>query len=444
MKAKILGLILVVGTLIVSCNNKSESSSLVSSSESSLTHSSEISSSSIDSTTPISNYQYDGVRTKAPYTAYNQDDTVIGVYPSMFSAIHHAAEKGLSTNKVYVKDSNDLVIFKRQAKNMYYMYDGDYYVGTNDSVSALNWADTKSRSYVLDGQGISFVKLGKELMEGSNEPPHYELISGGYNYLFSKQGVMQGGSWIKEGYGYASTYVRLSEATYHPSTDGDGWNAYIFINHSGKYNIDLGLIGNLMDGVVRWRLVRNCSHESHKPTGDNFKVLSSESVTTMTLNENGDYSGADDLFFEVIATVDGWTLNITNLRTNVVSTINEVHPDFHSESTPYFRFLLAASYCPVVGDVWNSRSGAYLKNVVFDHIKIARWNSSNDYSNATFEDFYPGESTMDYGYSQAADCASFEFGTYESAGNYKSGNSYSKGDKYLIFSTYYDGSNEQG
>ena len=332
-------------------------------------------------------------------------------------------------------------IFRRQARNQYYMYDGEYYVGSASSVDALDWAEDKPRSYVLDGQGLSYVKLGKELMEGSREPEHYELHSGGYNYMFSKSGILQGGEWVKQGYGYASVNVRLSEASFMPPQDGNVWNAYIFLNHKGHYNNDLGLIGNLIDGEIVWRLVRNCSHESHKAIGDNFKVLSNEPVTTMTLDENGVYTGADDLHFEIYATVDGWTLNITNLTTEEVFTIDEKHEGMHTDSTQYFRFLLAASYCPVVGNVWDARSGGFLKNVIFDNIKIARWKESNTYDTSDLEDFYPGEDTLDYGFSQGADTASFYYGTHDEDGEYKSGNSYYKGDKYIVFSSYYDGSN---
>lgn len=384
-------------------------------------------------------YEYEGTLTKAPYTAYNADGSEIGEHLYLFDAIREAGLNGKSTNITYVLDDNGLQVFKRQAKNNYHLYDGMHYVGSKSAVESLVWAETRSKSYVLDGQGVGFVKLGMELFEGSDIPEHIELNAGGYNYMFSKQGEMKSGIWEKEGYAYAKTTVRLSEATYQVPKDGQ-WNAYIFINHSGTFNSDLGLIGNLIDGEIKWRLVRNCSHTSHAPNGDGFKVLSDIAVTSMALDENGEYSGADDLEFEVISTVDGWDFTITNLANKQKFYINEHHKGMHEGETGYFRMLLAASLVPVTGNVWNARNGSYLKNVIFEDIKIARYNKDNVYTEEMLEEFYPGEKNVLTGFSYAADTANHIFDTHKEDGKYLSGEPYKKGSKYLSFSSFYDGS----
>lgn len=409
-------------------------------------------------------YMYEGTLTVGPYTVYEPDGTTVCTtfkdntnnkeitkenFETLYLAIHYAGSNSTNSRRLIVKDANGLQIFTRQSKTKYWLFDGEYFVGTKSSSEALEWAKNKSRSYVIDGQGTGYIALGSELMPGTDESQiNWEIFSGGYNYMFSKTGEMQNNTWVKQGYGYFSAYVRLSEATYNPSKDGDGWNAYIFVNGAGGYNSDLGLIGNVINGEVQWRLVRNCSHPDHKDNpaeyGTSFTVLSPTPVTTMKYNSEKDwYDNGDDLHFECFQGVDGWTLNITNLSTGVVSTINEHHKDMHAGNTQYLRFLLAASYCPVRGNVWNARNGGFLKNVIFQDIKIAEWNAQEDYSKSTMEEFYPGSANMSHGFSQAADCANYFFGNYAEAGVLGKGNnqvSFAKGDKYLAFSSYYDGS----
>ena len=47
-----------------------------------------------------------------------------------------------------------------------------------------------------------------------------------------------------------------------------------------------------------------------------FMVWQNYVVTKMTRDENGVYSGADDVFLEAYAHENGWYLCVTNLRTN--------------------------------------------------------------------------------------------------------------------------------
>lgn len=415
----------------------------------------------------IDGYTFEGTRTYAPYTVYNQDGSVYEADSdeeanpnnSLFNAIRLAGEKSLNSNKMYVLDANGVKVFQRQSKSECWCYDGTYLVGSKPRAEALEWCEGRRRSYVIDGQGKAYLGLGIDWYEGSdfsNEIP-LEFISGGYNYLFSKSGEIEADVWHTLGFGYMETYVRLSEATYMPNLDtqnrsGDGWNAYIFINGAGGWTCDLGLIGNLNGNVVQWRLVRNCSHDDHKnnPTdyGPSFTTQVNQApgvagqiqyVTSMTWDEEAKcYNGADDLFFQCWQTVNGWILKITNLNTGIVYTINELHEGMFEEKQQYFRFLLAASYCPVVSNIWNPRCGAYLRNVVFDNVKIARYNETDEYTADMLLDFYPGQN-MIYGFSQASDCSSMVYSTYEADGTYKSGNSYKAGDKYISYSCYYDG-----
>ena len=431
----LLSLCLIVS--LYSCGGNEESSSET---PSSIPHSSVIESSTkVEDDGP---YVYEGTLTVSPYHIYNEDGTEFLVQENMFDAIRKAGENSKSSNKMYVEDATGLKIFQRQSQSKYWCYDGLHYVGTMSSSEALAWGKTRARAYIVDGKGTGYVFLGAKYYEGSdmsNDIP-LELNAGAYNYMFSKAGVMTGGNeWIN-GYGYMECYCRLSEATYTPTQDDGTWNAYIFINGAGGTTSDLGMIGVIRDGKVVWALVRNCSYSSHINSGDSFNVLGWTPITTMEYDsEKGVYCGADDLFFQCWQTVNGWILKITNLRTNEVFTLNEYHEGMFSGKQQYFRFLLAASYCPVVQNVWNARCGASLRNVLFDNIYIARYNPSDTYDKSTFEEFYPGSETMIYGFSQGTDCSSMVYGTYETDGTYASGNSYKAGDKFVSYSCYYDG-----
>lgn len=415
----------------------------------------------------IDGYTFEGTRTVGPYIVYNQDGTryeaKIGEETnpnnSLFNAIRLAANNAVNSNKMYVEDANGLVVFQRQKKSDCWCYDGTYFVGSKPRAEAEEWAKGRKRSYVIDGQGLAFQFLGIDWYEGSDfsNPIPLEFTSGGYNYLFSQHGIIEADVWHTLGFGYMEAYCRLSEATYMPKQDnqnqaGDAWNAYIFINGAAGDTCDLGLIGTMSGSIVSWRLVRNCSHDDHKSNpgdyGPSFTTQVNQApgvdgqiqqVTTMTWDaERKCYAGADDLFFQCWQMTDGWILKITNLRTNEVYTINEIHEGMFAEKQQYMRFLLAASYCPTVMNVWNPRSGGYLRNVVFDGVQIARYNEAEEYTSDLLMPFYP-DSNMSYGFSQAADCSSMVYSTYEADGTYRSGLSYKAGTKYLSFSCYYDG-----
>ena len=413
----------------------------------------------------VDGYTFEGQRTYGPYTVYNEDgsqyvsesDQEANPNDSLFNAIRLASSISSSSNKSYVLDAKGLEIFRRQKQSDCWCFDGTYFAGVKTREEAIEWSAGRKRSYVIDGQGKAYVTAGIVYYEGTDlsqlDPKTLELFSGGYNYMFSTSGKpINSTDWDPLGFGYMETYCRLSEASYMPNLDtqnraGDAWNAYIFINGGAGLSCDLGMIGSLKGNQVVWALVRNCQHSDHKTNepkyGSSFTVLSWNPVTTMTWDEEaGCYNGADDLFFQCWQGVDGWLFRITNLRTNQVFEIDERHEGMFAGSEQYLRFLLAASYCPVVPDVWNARCGAFLRNVVFDGNKIARYVASEfayekDFSNSLL-DFYPGEN-MIYGYSQASDCASMIYATREADGTYKSGNAYHEGDKYISYSCYYDG-----
>lgn len=439
---KLITLLLLLGfsSSLVACNTNDESSSNLQSQP----ISEEISSNnSSDINIENGEYAYEGTLTIAPYKVYNEDGSEDSTHEYMFDAIRTAGSKSTSSNKMYVKDGNDLQIFKRQSNNDYWCYDGMHFVGSKPSTKALEWGKNKERCYIVNGRGTGYTMVGTKYYENSDmsQDIPLELTSGAYNYMFSKSGEISGGQWVKPGYGYMETYVRLSEATYQATKDSGQWNAYIFINGAGGKSCDLGLIGVVREeGTLTFALVRNCQHPDHATTNDSFMVLGWDPVTTMKLDpETGVYKNGDDLFFQCWQTIDGWVLKITNLANNKVFTINEYHKNMFGNSTQYFRFLLAASYCPVVENVWNSRCGASLRNVVFDGIKIARYEEDNEYDGSTFEDFYPGTDNMFYGFSQGADCASMIYDTHKEDGTYGSGNAYTTGQKFLSFSCYYDG-----
>lgn len=442
MKTKnLLTLLLILGfsSSLVACDPAETSQSESISVEESVDNSETSSDSIVDN----GEYVYEGTPTVAPYVVYNEDGTEVATFDNMFEAIRSAGANSTSSNKMYVKDGNDLQIFQRQSNSNYWCYDGLNFVGSKPSAQALEWGKNKERCYIVNGRGTGYTMVGTKYYENtdtSQEIP-LELTSGAYNYMYTKSGEMAGGQWVQPGYGYMECYVRLSEATYVATKDSGQWNAYIFINGAGGMSCDLGLIGVVREeGVLTWALVRNCQHPDHNALGNNFLVLGWDPVTTMTLDpETGVYTGGDDLFFQCWQTVDGWKLNITNLSNNKVFTIDEYHQSMFKNSTQYFRFLLAASYCPVELNVWNARSGASLRNVVYDGIKVARYEADNEYDPSSYEDFYPGSENMLYGFSQGADCASMIYEAHETDGTYKSGNAYTAGEKFLSFSCYYDG-----
>ena len=389
-------------------------------------------------------YEYEGTPTVAPYTIYNEDGSLFrGDFNNMFDAIREAGKNASNKNTMCVKDGNGLKIFERQSNSKYWCYDGTNFVGTMSSKEAEKWGKNREKCYIVNGQGTGYMMVGTKYYDNTDmtQDIPLELNTGAYNYMFSKGGKMVNGQWEQLGYGYLECNVRLSEATYTKTEATDGaWNVYVFLNAGAGTTSDLGLIGVVRDGKLVFALCRNCGHSSHKAMNDGFKVFSWEAVTTMEYDEEkGYFCGADDLKFQCWQTIDGWIMHITNLTTNKVYTIEEKHTNMFEDSAQYMRFLLAASYVPVVGDIWNARNQASLRNVVFDNVYISRFNASNEYTSDTFEEFYPGSDNMIYGFSQGADCASMICDTYKENGTYLSGNTYSAGERFISFSVYYDG-----
>lgn len=407
---------------------------------------------------PVDNsYHYEGTLTVAPYTVYSQLNEVESTWNSMTRALHEAGQTGLSTNKNYVVDGNGLEIYRRGSKSTWWCYDGNYFVGSKPSTEAKTWGQTHQRSIVIDGQASGYVQLGSKEMVPDYTGANYELNAGAYNYMFSKPGVVRnetaGGNI--PGYYFAEADVRLSEAYYRPAEGNAAtdefaqWNAYIFLNHADAYNIDLGLIGNYYPATnnVKWRMVRNCSYAVGHPDADGatFAVINpGVTIAEMTYNAaTNDYRNAHDLHMEIVGTLDGITLKITDLQTQQEYVHFENHPGYKTEATTvYGRILLAASYCPVVGKVWDGSNGGYLKNVVFDHVRIGKYQANNEYPEAVLEDFYPDTENVNNGFAQGGEWADWRTGAHKGNGTYNSGLSYQSGEKWISFSTYYDGTHD--
>jgi len=392
---------------------------------------------------------------------YFDETAEASTFDNMYEAIRTAGQNSNTKNKLQVQDANFLQIFTYQKASLYFVFDGIDYVGTSSTSDCVAYIDAHSNSYGVSGTASEYKYLGRTDMPGSTdfEESELETFSGSYNYMFSDSGVTP--DTIQNGFSYATCNVRLSEATYKPSEDGDGWNAYIFINLSAAITSDLGLIGsyNSSTDSVDWKMVRNCSSTQHTVGTSSvedeakFYVYHDKLVTSMS-DYNAttkEYSGADDLYFEAIGFSDGWMLNITNLTTNQIFSFEDRHTDSEgnqlvengADNAMYFRALLAASYCPVVGNIWNARCGAALRNVVYDNVELTRYIDDNIESyrseDAIRYEFYPETEAFNHGYAQGADNASFAYGEREENGTYKSGDTYAQGDKFVSFSCYYDG-----
>ncbi|MDE5897062.1 MAG: hypothetical protein K2H43_04535 [Clostridia bacterium] len=398
-------------------------------------------------------YVYEGTPTVAPYKVFNSDGTPAGAedgYDSMFLALRYAGERALSSNPMYVEDATGLKIFQRQSNSQSWCYDGTNFVGTKNQKEALAWGAEHSRSYVLNGRGTEYIYLGSDDYTDERHPEDvYERGSGGYSYLFTPSGTAKSDEWLEYGYSYASGIVRLSEATYYDATyyDEDGkvhnqWNAYVFFNIRGTDNCDLG-IGTYAGGNGAWKITQNCSNIEHKNGTDptpSFYVYQDQVVTTMKKDpETGIYSGADDVFIEAIGGMGTWTLRVTNLRTGEVFGYTHTHEGMHEKAEGFFRTIVAASYCPVESPIWDARGGGYIKNIVFEDVKVARYNEKEEYPEEVKEELWYGLNTIKYGFTQGADTAHLTFGIHEADGAYKSGAEYKKGSKYMSFSSYYDG-----
>ena len=427
--------------------------------------------------TPADGYVYDGTPTVAPYVIYNEDGTECdnpqvgdNSFASMFEAIRTCGSLATNGNKMYVQDAAGTLVFQRQGNSECWVYDGTNVVGNDMSVNeGTAYAEEHARAYVVNGRGTSYVALGS-VQYTENRAGVPELISGGYTYLFTPQGVSSGEEWAEHSYAYASAYVRLSETAYKSSLENGGgaWNAYVFFNiASSEYNCDLGIGAYDAEGQYgKWKLGQNCSHISHTQgtaecegfyidaegnvtvdefysdwaSSNGFMVWQNFVVTSMTKDpETGVYSGADDLFLEAYSYEDGFYVLVTNLRTGEKWGHTHFHEGMNATQEKYMRVLVAASYCPVEGNVWNARDGGFLKNVVFEDVRVARYQADGDYSDVEKEEFFFGEETLFNGFTQAADCASLLYGTTDVAGKWASGNDKIVGSHWFSFSSYYDG-----
>lgn len=403
----------------------------------------------------------ESVELTGPFSVYNEDGSVpsdleykgkklsTNSFDNMYEAIRIAGENSTTKNKKQVQDSKFNQIFIRSKASQWYVFDEHNYVGTATKTKAISFTEKHPKSYAVSGDGSGYAYLGRDDYSENNDLQEnvLELNAGAYNYMFSKNGVSEG----KNGFAYCTADVRLSEMTYKASEDGDGWNAYIFINLAAQNHCDLGLIGNVIGGKLCLRMFRNCGYTQHTD-GASFYVYGDKIVTTSTKydEKTKEYSGCDDLHFEALGVTNGWILNITNLRTNEVFTFEDLHYDKDGNKVVqngenqlvYYRALIASSYCPVVGNIWNWDCKAATNNVVWENIEMSRYISDNieDYRKDDVERFelYPDSKYLRDGYSQGAFASSFEYGTRKEDGTYKSGATYKKGSKYLIQSVDYN------
>ena len=400
---------------------------------------------------------------EAPELSLNENGAkgkdIPDVYDNLYSAIRVAGFNSTSKKALQVQDSNYTQVFIRSKKSVNFLFEIalDLNLSGFGQTPAKKYCASHPESYAIDGQASDYFYLGRrDMLEGQtvNETV-LETNAGAYNYMFSKGG--SGGT--DYGFRYVTADVHLSETTYRVADDGGTWNAYIFINIAENILSDLGMIGTMRGDKCVWMLCRNCSSSTH-PAGTSsverdskFYVYQTEYVTASTKydRDTRTYSGFDDLHFEAFCMDNGWTLNITNLTTKKVYSFTDTHekdgqPFPENKSPNNGRALIAASYCPVTGTVWNWDSGAALNNVIFDNIEMKKAivndgavdNNIEHYREAheTFA-LYPGEAYYRDGYSQGGYAASHIFGTHEDNGTYKSGERYVKGSKYLSFSVDY-------
>lgn len=413
----------------------------------------------------------EGIELVAPYTVYTEagelatlttrDDGSIGsnlptTYNDLYRAIRLAGANSTSKEHLQVLDSNYVQVFKRSKKADNYLFREKTFFGVAGQKSAKSFCLANKAGYAINGLGSDYYYLSRTDMVENQQVTEesLETFAGAYNYMFSNNGD-------GKGFVYAVGDIHLSECTYKFATDGSQWNAYIFFNIAQGINADLGLIGIFNgNGYCEWKLVRNCSSTYHV-TGTSsidkdarFFVYQDKVATKSTHYDpnTGECTGFDDLRFEVLGQSWGWTLNVTNLRTNVTLTAVDHHynsdgSDFNHDSDPkYGRCLVAASYCPVTLNVWNWDSGAKCTGVTWDNITLKGVLSGEDRDNIEAYreesvpgyEFYPGSDTFREGYAQGNYCSSHSFGIREEDGTYPSGLAYHKGDHYLTYNVKYN------
>lgn len=420
----------------------------------------DIDSESIPLIGPFTIYAEDG--TKADITKYENGvlgDNIPDTYDNMYTAIRVAGANATTKKILQVQDAAHTQIFIRTSKSKAFLFEGYNYVGETTSKVALEYCLAHDYCYGINGTGTDYHCMSRDDMrEGQTLiEKNLETYSGGFNYMFSK-----GGDTTVNGYSYATCDVLLSQAAYAPPQDDHHWNAYIFINLGQGITADLGLIGTYdwNRNICNWKMVRNCGSQLHPaessadPEQGKFTVYQNIIVTSSTHYDpaTGLCTGFDDLRFEAFAVSNGWELNITNLRTKEVFSIEDKH--FNEDGTPhndndsdmYGRALIAASYCPVTANVWNWDCGAVLDNVIFTNIELTRRLSDPDkkdvienYRDDSLEriPLYPDEPSFKEGYSQGDFVANYEFGTFPSDATFPSGFEVEKGQKYITYNIDY-------
>lgn len=413
-----------------------------------------------------------GFEVAGPFTIYTEDGgtptltTLDGgatgkniptSYDDLYRAIRIAGLNSTSKNPLQVLDSNYLQVFKRLKKSDNYLFKQKTFYGVAGQKSAKAFCLNNPASYAIDGLGANYYYMSRDdMVKGQSVAEEsLETFAGAYNYMFSTNG--KGSGFI-----YATADVHLSECVYCPPTDGDTWNAYIFINIAQGINADLGLIGIFDRGshVCTWKLVRNCSSNYHATGTSSIEkdarfYVYQDKVATQSTNYNaatGECSGFDDLHFEALGQSWGWTLNVTNLRTGVTQTAVDHHydgegHDMTSDANPSLsRALIAASYCPVTLSIWNWDCGAKCEGVTWDHIYLKETLSGEDrdnivaYRNESVPayEFYPGCPEYREGYAQGDYRSSHTFGVRDRDGTYPSGIAYHAGEHYLIYNVNYN------
>ena len=413
-----------------------------------------------------------GIEVVAPFTIYTADGKTptlttldLGAsginiptsYNDLYRAIRIAGLNSTSKNPLQVLDANYLQVFKRLKKSDNYLFKEKAFYGVAGQKSAKAFCLNHPASYAIDGLGANYYYMSRDdMVKGQTVTEEsLENFAGAYNYMFSTSGR-------NAGLIYATADIHLSECVYCPPTDGDTWNAYIFINIAQGINADLGLIGtyNRDSHVCTWKLVRNCSSEYHA-TGTSsvekdarFYVYQDKEATRSTVynEQTGECSGFDDLHFETLGQSWGWTLNVTNLRTGVTVTAVDHHYDSEGHDKTddangnIGRTLIAASYCPVTLSVWNWDCGAKCEGVTWDHIYLKEALTGEDRDNLDayrnenhpYVEFYPGCSVYREGYSQGDYRSSHSFGTRDRDGVYPSGIAYRAGEHYLTYNVNYN------
>ena len=472
-------LIGVAALSLASCNSSSAAVNPSSDSESSIPSESPSSESEEDVNYSPSNprvVEYkegmQGVELVSPYTIYDEngelavlttrDDGSAGTnipneYPDLYKAIRLAGNNSTSKKPLQVLDANFTQVFKRAKKSDNYLFQRRTFFGIAGQKSAKNFCLNNHASYAINGLGSDYYYLSRDNMveQQTVTEEALETFAGAYNYMFSTSGD-------GKGFVYATADVHLSECVYKPCTDGGTWNAYIFINIAQGINVDLGLIGiyNAGTHVCSWKLVRNCSSTYHATGTSSIEkdarfYVYQDKISTESKNynfETGECSGFDDLHFECLGNSWGWTLNVTNLRTGVTETAvdhhyDADHNDYTEDVNPFYgRALIAASYCPVILNVWNWDCGAKCEGVTWDNIYLKGVLSGEDRDNIeAYRDeslpkyeLYPGCEYYRDGYSQGDYCSSHSFGVRESDGEYPSGIKYKAGDRYLVYNVKYN------